>query len=63
MLKRVDYRVEEKYIIFDPFNRKKIKDPSVVIKDERVPFSQMDNRSFVAKMMWKKAAIKIIIRL
>jgi hypothetical protein len=63
MLKKVDYRVEEKYIIFDPFHRKKIKDPCVIIKDERIPFSMLDNRSYVAKMMWKKAAIKIIIRL
>ena len=63
MLKQIDYRVEEKYIIFDPFNRKKIKDPCVVIKDDRIPFSQLDNRGYVSKMMWKKAAIKIIIRL
>lgn len=63
MLKKVEYRVEEKYIIFDALNRKKIKDPIVVIKDDKIPYQYLDNRSYVAKMMWKRAAIKIIIRL
>ncbi len=63
MLKSVDYRVEEKYIIFDSLNRKKIKDPCVVLKDDRIPFSMLDNKSFVSRILWKKATIKIIIRI
>ena len=63
MLKKLEYRVEEKYIVFEGRYRKRIRDPTVVISDEDIPFSMMDNRSFISKMLWKKAAIKIIIRI
>jgi Ca2+/Na+ antiporter len=63
MLKNVNYRVEDKYIVIDETLRKRIKDPCVVIADEEIPFSMMDDRSFLAKMLWKKASIKIIIRI
>ena len=64
VLKSVDYRVEDQYIIFDTFHRKKIKDPCVVIKDDnRIPLAMLDDRGYVARTMWKKAAIKVIIRL
>jgi hypothetical protein len=62
-LKKLDYKVLDKYIIFDATQRKRIKDPCVVINEEEVPFSMMDDRSFLTKMLWKKAAIKIIIRI
>ena len=62
-LKKLDYKVQDKYIIFDATQRKRIKDPCVVINEEEVPFSMMDDRSFLTKMLWKKAAIKIIIRI
>jgi hypothetical protein len=39
MLNKIEYRVEDKYIVFDPFNRKKIKDPCIVLRDERVSYS------------------------
>ncbi len=35
----------------------------MVIVDEEIPFSMMDDRGFIARMLWKKAAIKIIIRI
>lgn len=63
ILKKLEYRVEEKYIVFEGRYRKRIRDPTVVISDEDIPFSMMDNRSFISKMLWKKAAIKIIIRI
>lgn len=63
ILKNLEYRVEEKYIVFEGRYRKRIRDPTVVISDEDIPFSMMDNRSFISKMLWKKAAIKIIIRI
>jgi len=62
-LKKLDYKVEDKYIVFDDNQRKRIKDPCVVIVDEEIPFSMMDDRGFIARMLWKKAAIKIIIRI
>ena len=40
----IDFKVEEKHIVFDPFNRKKIKDPCVIIKDEKIAYSMLDNR-------------------
>ena len=63
MLKNVNYRVEDKYIVIDESLRKRIKDPCVAIADEEIPFSLMDDRSFLCKMLWKKATIKIIIRI
>lgn len=62
-LKKLDYKIEGKYIVFDEDQKKRIKDPCVVIADEEIPFSMMDDRAFLARMLWKKAAIKIIIRL
>jgi Ca2+/Na+ antiporter len=62
-LRKLDYKVEDKYIIFDVHHRKRIKDPKVIIKEEDAPFSMMDDRHYVAKLLWKKAAIKIIIRI
>ena len=62
-LKKLDYKVEDKYIVFEDNQRKRIKDPIVVIVDEEIPFSMMDDRGFIARMLWKKAAIKIIIRI
>jgi hypothetical protein len=49
--------------VFEDNQRKRIKDPIVVIVDEEIPFSMMDDRGFIARMLWKKAAIKIIIRI
>lgn len=62
-LKKLDYKVDDKYIVFEDNQRKRIKDPIVVIVDEEIPFSMMDDRGFIARMLWKKAAIKIIIRI
>lgn len=34
ILSKLDYKVEDKYIVFDAQHRKRIKDPKVVIKEE-----------------------------
>lgn len=62
-LKKLDYKVDDKYIVFEDNQRKRIKDPCVVIVDEEIPFSMMDDRGFIARMLWKKATIKVIIRI
>lgn len=62
-LRKLDYKVEDKYIIFDVQHRKRIKDPKVIIKEEDSPFAMMDDRNYRAKLLWKKAAMKIIIRI
>jgi hypothetical protein len=59
----LDYKVDDKYIIFDETHKKRIKDPSVVISKEEVPFSMLDDKSYIAKMAWKRAAVKVIIRI
>lgn len=63
MLQKLDYKVEDKYIVFDHQYRKRIKDPKVVMSEEEAPFTMMDDRSYVAKMLWKKAGMKILIRI
>lgn len=62
-LRKLDYKVEDKYIIFDHQHRKRIRDPKIIFKEEDSPFQMMEDRSYVAKMLWKKAAMKIIIRI
>jgi len=63
ILKKLEYRVDDKYIVFDDQHRKRIKDPSVVIDENDVPYSMQDDRGYISKMLWKKATIKIIIRI
>ena len=62
-LRKLEYRVEDKHIVLDQQNRKRIKEPKVFINEEQAPFSMMDDRSYFIKLLWKKAAIKIIIRI
>jgi hypothetical protein len=62
-LQKLDYKVDNKYIVFDHQYRKRIKDPKVVISEEEAPMQMMEDRSYVAKLLWKKTAIKIMIRI
>ncbi len=62
-LQKLDYKVEDKYIVFDQMYRKRIKDPKVVVTEEEQPFAVMDDRGYVARLLWKKAAMKIIIKI
>lgn len=63
ILMKLDYKVEDKYIVFDQQYRKRIKDPKVIIGQEDSPMQMMEDRTYVAKLLWKKSTIKIIIRL
>lgn len=62
-LKSLDYKVENKYIVFDSKYRKRIKEPKVVFAEDDQPMMLMDDRSYVAKMNWKKTATKVLIML
>jgi hypothetical protein len=62
-LVNLDYKVENKYIVFDQRFKKKIKEPKVVFAEEESPMLLMDDRNYVAKLLWKKAAAKIMIRI
>jgi Ca2+/Na+ antiporter len=63
MLMKLDYKVENMYIVFDQQYRKRIKDPKVVIEEEEKPMEMMDDPRYVCKLLWKKSAIKVIIRI
>lgn len=62
-LVNLDYKVENKYIVFDQRFKKKIKEPKVVFAEDESPMLLMEDRSYVAKLLWKKAAAKIMIRI
>lgn len=59
----LDYKVENKYIVFDQRYKKKIKEPKVVFAEEESPMLLMDDRNYVAKLLWKKATAKVMIRI
>lgn len=63
ILSKLDYNVENKHIVFDDKYRKRIKEPKVALTEDEAPFSMMDDRGYMAKMLWKKAAMKVLIRI
>ncbi len=62
-LSKLDYKVENKHIVFDDKYRKRIKEPKVALSEDDAPYSMMDDRGYAAKMLWKKAAMKVLIRI
>jgi hypothetical protein len=62
-LSKLDYKVENKHIVFDDKYRKRIKEPKVSLSEDDAPYSMMDDRGYAAKMLWKKAGMKVLIRI
>jgi hypothetical protein len=58
----VIFRVEENDIVFDPLTRKKIK-PITCVKLRDHAFSTLDNRSLLVRTVFKRAVIKILIKI
>lgn len=62
MLNRVMFKVEDNQIVFEPFIRKKIKPIRIQLKEEKYALLS-DNTSLIIRGKWKKAVIKVMIKI